>query len=126
MKKRFDPALWGVKPDFIIRTAHDQKHIELLVGEVKPPNAKIGLVKQDLVSLGKVMKNAIDKSIEDGIPNLVICGLHIVGFLGRAYVMDLQFDGVYRMIMIGEFEFPQGATSLGTILGCYQVLRTIQ
>ncbi|RUP43977.1 hypothetical protein BC936DRAFT_150120, partial [Jimgerdemannia flammicorona] len=47
-------------------------------------------------------------------------------FIGRAYVMDLLFDGIYHMIMIGEFEFPQGATSWGTMLGCYQVLSTIQ
>ncbi|KAG9306423.1 hypothetical protein G9A89_018306 [Geosiphon pyriformis] len=39
------------------------------------------------------MKNALDKSIEDGVNDMIICGFQIIGFLGRAYVMDLLFDG---------------------------------
>jgi hypothetical protein len=50
----------------------------------------------------------------------------VIGFLGRAYVMDLQFDGIYRLILIGEFELPRGSTSWGTVLQCYQVINTIR
>ncbi|CAG8726777.1 3151_t:CDS:10, partial [Funneliformis caledonium] len=84
------------------------------------------LVSEDLISLGKTMKSAIDKSIKDGADDLVICGMQIIGFLGRAYVMDLRFEGVYRMILIGEFELPRGSTSWGTVLQCYQVLSIIR
>ncbi|RGB40949.1 hypothetical protein C1646_811016 [Rhizophagus diaphanus] len=57
------------------------------------------------------MKCAIDKSIKDGADDLVICGMQVIGFLGRAYVMDLRFEGIYCMILIGEFELSMGSTS---------------
>ncbi|KAG9293426.1 hypothetical protein G9A89_009150 [Geosiphon pyriformis] len=125
-KKSFDPSLLGAKPDFTIKTINTRKYIELLIGEVKPPNTRDVLIDKDLISLGKTMKNALDKSIEDGVNDMIICGFQIIGFLGRAYVMDLLFDGVYRMLMIGEFRLPEGYTSWGTILGCYQILNTIK
>ncbi|KAF0489653.1 hypothetical protein F8M41_022017 [Gigaspora margarita] len=84
------------------------------------------LVSGDLVSLGKIMKCALDKSIEDGVDDVVICGLQIIGFLGMGYVMDLRYDGIYRMILIGGFELPKSSTSWGTVLKCYQVLNTIR
>jgi hypothetical protein len=47
--------------------------------------------------------------------------------LGKSlYVMDLRFEGIYRMILIGEFELPRGSTSWGTALQCYQVLNIIR
>ncbi|CAG8634169.1 8224_t:CDS:10 [Ambispora leptoticha] len=122
-KKRFDPVLMGVKPDFTVRTTNPKKHVELLIGEIKPPKVRDALSAVDLVYLGKTMKNALDKSIGDGVDDLVICGIQIIG---RAYVMDLRFDGIYRMILIGEFELPKAATSWCTILGCYRVLATIR
>lgn len=72
------------------------------------------------------MKCALDKSIEDGVDDVVICGLQIIGFLGMGYVMDLRYDGIYRMILIGGFELPKSSTSWGTVLKCYQVLNTIR
>ncbi|CAG8479979.1 3884_t:CDS:10 [Acaulospora morrowiae] len=125
-KRRFDPVLLGTKPDFTVMTTNPKKHVELLIGEVKPQKTRDALVSEDLVSLGKMMKNALDKSIKDGIDDLVICGLQVIGFVGRAYVMDLRFEGIYRMILIGEFELPRGFTSWGSVLRCYRVLNTIR
>jgi len=124
--KRFDPILQGTKPDFTVMTTHPRKYVELFIVEIKPNKTSNALVSEDLVSLGKTMKCAIDKSIKDGADDLVICGMQIIGFLGRAYVMDLRSEGVYRMILIGEFELPRGSTSWGTVLQCYQVLNIIR
>ena len=33
--------------------------------------------------------------------------------------MDLKFDGVYRMVLIGEFQLPSCYASWDTILGLY-------
>ena len=46
---------------------------------VKPENTSEKLISEDLVSLGKTMKNSLDKSISDGSNNLVICGLQVIG-----------------------------------------------
>ncbi|CAB4461141.1 unnamed protein product [Rhizophagus irregularis] len=125
-KRRFDPERLGTKPDFTVMTTNPQKHVELFIVEIKPNKTNNALVSEDLVSLGKTMKCAIDKSIKDGADDLVICGMQVIGFLGRAYAMDLRFEGIYRMILIGEFELPRGSTSWGTALQCYQVLNTIR
>lgn len=80
-KGRFDPVLSGsgTKPDFTVRTTNLRKHVELLVCEIKPPKRRDVQVKEDLVYLGKTMKNALDKSIDDGVDDLVICGLQVDG-----------------------------------------------
>ncbi|CAG8856481.1 7044_t:CDS:2, partial [Gigaspora margarita] len=99
-QKRFDPILIGMKPDFTVRTTNPNKHVELLIGEVKPPNTRDALVYEDLVCLGKMLKCSLDKAIEDRVDDPVICGLQVIEFLGRAYTMDLRFDGIYQMILI--------------------------
>ncbi|CAG8711300.1 18245_t:CDS:2 [Racocetra fulgida] len=47
-KRLFDPVLTGSKPDFTVRTINPNNSIELLIGEVKPPNAKHTFVDEDL------------------------------------------------------------------------------
>lgn len=82
-KRRFDPVLLGLvlgtKPDFTIITANPSKNIELFFVEIKPNKTNNSLVSEDLVSLGKMMKSAIDKSIKDGADDLVICEMQIIG-----------------------------------------------
>ncbi|CAG8631064.1 12707_t:CDS:10, partial [Dentiscutata heterogama] len=68
-QRRFDPVLLGMKPDFTVKTTNPKKHVELLIGEIKPKKGG-ALVSEDLVSLGKMMKCALDKSIEDGVDDL--------------------------------------------------------
>ncbi|CAJ0906422.1 1097_t:CDS:2, partial [Entrophospora sp. SA101] len=120
MKKKFDPTLMGVRPDFIVHTINYNNYIELLIGEFKPPGTKVSLVNEDFVCLGKTMKYCLDKGIEDGMEDLVIGGLQVIGFLGHIYIMDLCFDGVYRMILLGEILFPEGIATWGTLIRCFQ------
>jgi len=35
------------------------------------------------------------------------------GYIARLYVMDLEFDGLYRMYNVGEFELPRSNLGLG-------------
>ncbi|CAG8702277.1 12387_t:CDS:2, partial [Dentiscutata erythropus] len=146
--KQFDPILSGSKPDFTIRTINPKKFVELMFAEIKPPNTRADLVNEDLVTLGKTMRASFDKSLEDGV-DLVICGLHvfgwyskansfhrnatftnfaftILGYLGRCYIIDLRYDGLYRMILVGEFRFPEDPTTWGTLMSYFQVMATMQ
>ncbi|KAF0433663.1 hypothetical protein F8M41_005012 [Gigaspora margarita] len=88
-----------MKSNFTVRTTNPNKHVELLIGEVKPPNTRDVLVYEDLVCLGKMLKCSLDKAIEDG---------------------DLSD------VLISEFELPRCFTSWGTVLQCYQVLNKIR
>ncbi|RHZ74199.1 hypothetical protein Glove_227g121 [Diversispora epigaea] len=45
-------------------------------------------ILDDLVSLGKMMKCALDKSIKDDVDNLVIYGLQIIGGFDNMYILD--------------------------------------
>lgn len=78
-KRRFDPVLRGTKPDFTVMTTNLSKHVGLFIVEIKPCKTSNALVSEDLVSLGKMMKSALDKSIKDGVDDLVICGLQVIG-----------------------------------------------
>ncbi|RIB14668.1 hypothetical protein C2G38_1636339 [Gigaspora rosea] len=49
----------------IYNPTNPNKHVELLIGEIKPPNTRDALVSDDLVFLGKMMKCSLDKTIED-------------------------------------------------------------
>ncbi|RIB02831.1 hypothetical protein C2G38_2149812 [Gigaspora rosea] len=50
----------------------------------------------------------------------------LAGFLGRCYIIDLHYEGVYRMILIGEFKFPEDPTTWGSLMSCFQILATVQ
>ncbi|CAG8488247.1 6313_t:CDS:2, partial [Scutellospora calospora] len=92
----------------------------LYIGNVKVKSAeymssnknKITLEDCDLVKLGNEMKDIIDKCFDDGVEdsNLVICG-----FLCRVYTMDLKFEAIYRMILLGKFYLPRDSSDLGVL-----------
>ncbi|CAG8563236.1 3262_t:CDS:2, partial [Cetraspora pellucida] len=83
------------------------------------------LVNEDLVALGKMMQASLDKSLDDGV-DIVICRLHVIGYIGRCYVIDLLYDGIYRLILIREFRFPEDPTTWRTLMSCFQVMATVQ
>ncbi|KAF0550449.1 hypothetical protein F8M41_024426 [Gigaspora margarita] len=71
------------------------------------------------------MRASLDKSLEDGV-DLIICELHVIVFFGRCYIIDLHYEGVYRMILLREFKFPEDQTTWGSLMSCFQILATIQ
>ncbi|RIB13925.1 hypothetical protein C2G38_2040592 [Gigaspora rosea] len=48
------------------------------------------------------------------------------GFLGRCYIINFHYEGVYQMILLGEFKFPKDPTTWGSLMSCFQILATIQ
>ncbi|CAG8464075.1 13919_t:CDS:10 [Gigaspora rosea] len=96
MMKKFDPSLAGSKPDFTIRTTNPKKFVELIQ-----------------VTLGKTIRASLDKSLEDGVDLIV-------------NYMLLVSEGVYQMILLGEFKFPKDPTTWGSLMSCFQILATIQ
>ncbi|CAG8696463.1 15708_t:CDS:2, partial [Acaulospora morrowiae] len=42
------------------------------------------------------------------------------------YIIDLRYDGLYRMILVGEFRFPEDPTTWGTLMNYFQVMATMQ
>lgn len=117
-KRKFDPVLQGRKADFSVYTQIKSNKYYLLVSEVKSPrymsSKKINLWDCDLVKIGNEMKDMLDKCIEDGIKNndLTICGILVEGFQCSVFAMDLKFDAIYRMILLGKFFLPQNIHNL--------------
>ncbi|CAG8655658.1 22093_t:CDS:2, partial [Racocetra persica] len=75
------------------------KVMYLLVAEVKPTYKE---TSDDLIKLGNGMKGVIDKCINDGIniKGISICGLLIEGVQCSVFVMDLDYEAMYRMILL--------------------------
>ncbi|CAG8675221.1 7101_t:CDS:2, partial [Cetraspora pellucida] len=99
--KQFDSILSGSKLDFTIRTINPKKFVESMFAKIKPSNTRANL------------------SLEDGV-NLVICGLHVFGYLGRCYIIDLHYDRLYRIILVEEFRFPKDPTTWETLMSYFQ------
>ncbi|CAG8627314.1 133_t:CDS:10 [Ambispora gerdemannii] len=78
---------------------------------------KISLEDCDFVKLGNEMKDIIDKCIDDGVKSndLIICGLLVEGFQCRLFVMDLKYEAIYRMILLGKIYLPRDSSDLGVL-----------
>ncbi|CAG8697679.1 6267_t:CDS:2, partial [Scutellospora calospora] len=82
-KHKFDPSLQARKADFSVY---------------------MPIRDCDFVKLGNEMKDILDKCINNGVDNknLIICG-----FQCRLFVMDLKYEAIYRMILLGKFYLPR-------------------
>ncbi|RUS30148.1 hypothetical protein BC938DRAFT_479797 [Jimgerdemannia flammicorona] len=95
----------GQRPDFSVFTSAKNKKEFLFVTEVESPKHRgpEGLFNglfNDKAKSGNLMKDSLDKMIDDGVENkdVVVCGL---------LKQDLRYDGVYRMITLGRFFLPR-------------------
>ncbi|CAG8731878.1 861_t:CDS:2, partial [Acaulospora morrowiae] len=122
-KRKFDPILQGRKADFSVYLPIRGNKFYLLASEIKSADFilsngnKIALEDWDIVKLGNEMKDIIDKCIYDGIKSndLIICGLLVEGFQCRLFVMDLKYEAIYRMILLGKFYLPRDSSDFGVL-----------
>ncbi|CAH1762459.1 8459_t:CDS:2 [Entrophospora sp. SA101] len=105
-RRLFDPVFFGSKPDFLIKTTNPNNYSELLFAEVKHRRSTIKAIHEDLISLGKTMKSSIDKLVEEGFEDMCVYGLHVADDICKCYIMNLNYDGIYRMFLLGKFEIP--------------------
>ncbi|ORE08285.1 hypothetical protein BCV72DRAFT_203949, partial [Rhizopus microsporus var. microsporus] len=61
----------------------------------------------DFVKLGKQLQVATTKLISVGVVDPIVIGLLVEGVHAEMYVMDLSYNGIYRMINVGQFDFPR-------------------
>ncbi|CAG8715900.1 16533_t:CDS:10, partial [Funneliformis mosseae] len=95
----------GNKPDFkILNNARD----EILFGEVKPKDSSSVLVKKDFIKLGDFQVVTLNEIIKKyGNKNgLISFGIWVTGARIRFYEMDLNYDGIYRMILVANVVIP--------------------
>jgi len=123
-KRKFDPSLQGRKPDFMVSTASGQCKAHLLIAEVKPEGHHVADSGpwNDLVKLGNELKDTIDEIIEHGVEATEVCGLLVQGFRCDLFVMDLKFDGLYRMIRVGRFYLPRDRHNFSVLPDAIEVL----
>ncbi|KAI8138220.1 hypothetical protein BJV82DRAFT_632179 [Fennellomyces sp. T-0311] len=116
----------GRKGDFSVYTCQGPQSQLVFIMECKPPRTK---KSDDMVKIANCLKDCIDEACVAGANNnydYEICGLICEGNRCRAYVMDLQFHGMYRLIEIGEFTIPYNRTNLDVMLGVFQVMDVVQ
>jgi len=101
----------------------------LLTVEVKSPrHHKNSVLDDDTVKIGNEMKDALDKMIDDGIESkdVTICGLLVQGFRCSMFIMDLRYDAIYRMVLLGCFYLPRDHYDFGVLLRAIEVLMQAQ
>ncbi|CAG8592853.1 4605_t:CDS:10 [Paraglomus occultum] len=131
-KRKFDPILQGRKADFSAYTQIKGNRYYLLVSEIKSAryisSKKVNFVDCDLVKIGNEMKDMLDKCIEDGAKtrDLTICSMLVEGFQCSVFVMDLKFDAIYRMILLGKFFLPQNIHNLSVLPTAIEELMQIK
>ncbi|KAI8364371.1 uncharacterized protein BYT42DRAFT_609025 [Radiomyces spectabilis] len=104
-----DTTLIAPKPDVVI----SKNDMEFLAGEFKCPNKKCVGVYNDLVKLGNELKFMLDAIIYDGADEAaLVVGILLEGVKCRTYKLDLDYNGVYRLIelscsdlMTSDFDF---------------------
>ncbi|RUP47319.1 hypothetical protein BC936DRAFT_145863 [Jimgerdemannia flammicorona] len=124
-KKKFDPSLQGRKPDFSVFTSVKSKKEFLFVAEIKSPKHRgRSDLLDDKAKLGNEMKDSLDMMIDDGIENddVIICGLLVQGFRYSVYTIDLKYDGVYRMALLGQFFLPRDNHDFWGLANAIQIL----
>ncbi|KAG1533997.1 hypothetical protein G6F45_012156 [Rhizopus arrhizus] len=121
-KQKFDPNSHGRKGDCSVKTNDGCLSQLVLLVEVKPPR---NATSNDLVKLGKCLKDVVDKLDEDGVRDGLVCGLLAEGYRCRAFAMDLKFHGLYRMIHLGTFYVPQDSNNLDVLCGAFQVMNLL-
>ncbi|CAG8580638.1 1362_t:CDS:10 [Funneliformis caledonium] len=111
----------GRRADFSIYTQIQSNKYYLLVSEIKPTrymsSKETNFVDFDLIKIGNEMKNMLDKCIKNGVKtkDLSICSILVEGFQCSVFVMDLKFDAIYRMILLGKFFLPQNVHNLNVL-----------
>ncbi|KAF0431149.1 hypothetical protein F8M41_005444 [Gigaspora margarita] len=119
-KHKFDPSLQGRKADFSIYVPVRGKKFYLFTSEIKSADymlsskSKITPEYCDLVKLGN---DIIDKCIDDGVnesdPLSGPSGR--LSMLCTVYAMDLKYEAIYRMILLGKFYLPRDNSDLGVL-----------
>ncbi|CAG8674653.1 2211_t:CDS:2, partial [Acaulospora morrowiae] len=131
-KRKFDPILQGRKADFSAYAQTKGNRYYLFVSEIKSAryisSKKINFVDCDLVKIGNEMKDMLDKCIEDGVKtkDLAVCSILVEGFQCSMFVMDLKFDAIYRMILLGKFFLPQNIHNLNVLSMAIEELMQIK
>ncbi|CAH1768014.1 15074_t:CDS:2, partial [Entrophospora sp. SA101] len=113
--RKIDSDGEGHRPDFMLTIdLNGYNKFEILFGLFKSPSkGNSQLVNVDLVDLGVLMKDSLDDIYGKGVElEMVVFGIHSFGYNIRIYAMDLSYDGVYRMFLLGEFELPRSNLSL--------------
>ncbi|KAI9479628.1 hypothetical protein BDB00DRAFT_173164 [Zychaea mexicana] len=100
----------------------------LLLVEIKPPIKVRSGSRHDLIKLANEMKDSLDQTVGDGMddPSIAVLALLIEGFRSTLFVMDLQYQGVYRLIPLSVFYIPRDGNDLVVLSSCYEALGTMQ
>ncbi|CAI2192878.1 13904_t:CDS:2, partial [Funneliformis geosporum] len=116
--RKIDSDGEGHRPDFMFTIdLNGYTKFEIVFGLFKSPiKANSQLINVDLVDLGVLMKDSLDNIYNKGVElEMVVFGIHSFGYNIRIYAMDLSYDGIYRMFLLGEYELPRSNISLGLV-----------
>ncbi|GAN03576.1 hypothetical protein MAM1_0043c03031 [Mucor ambiguus] len=122
---RLDPSLAcsGKRADFSVvslKSCHALLSLEAKSNRTKNVD--------EMVKLCKEMKDTIKAIHKEKRGNVAVCGILMRDVSSQVYVMDHEFDGLYRVVLLGKFDLPRdcyGMQNLVSIISVFEKLKTI-
>ncbi|CAO3637683.1 unnamed protein product [Cunninghamella blakesleeana] len=100
--------------DYTVSYSPIHGHIfDLFVVEIKPiGKSSTSQPQSDFVKLGKEMKRMVDCLVNEDIETVQVDGILVEGIKCHTYIMDLGYDGIYRIVQIGEFNLLRDSSDI--------------
>ncbi|KAI8141108.1 hypothetical protein BJV82DRAFT_620856 [Fennellomyces sp. T-0311] len=100
----------------------------LAIVEIKPPHKVRNGSLPDLVKLAYQMKDSIDKMIDDKMDDkdITVLGILVEGFRCTLFVMNLRYQGLYRLAPLSIFFIPRERHDFCVLASSYEALSTMQ
>ncbi|KAL1926233.1 hypothetical protein VTP01DRAFT_5930 [Rhizomucor pusillus] len=115
------------KPDYLASVIPDIGFkYDVFVLEVKKRRKQSNQYFSDLVKTGKEMKRMVDAMVELGVESPAALGIVVAGDVCRMFKTDLEFDGIYRMIQIGQFHLIRSTSDVNLTLTILEHLTHIK
>ncbi|CAO3614805.1 unnamed protein product [Cunninghamella echinulata] len=102
------------KPDWALYIRPWNERFDLAICELKTVNNMNRGIISDFVKLGRQIKMMMDDLILASVDG-VVTGILVNGNMMYTYVMDPQYDGIYRMIEIGSCSLVTSLVNFGNL-----------
>ena len=94
----------SLQPDYILKAVFSDQKFDLLIAEVKKPQAKITQLVGDEAKLANLLKIMLNRLILQRIPSPVVCGIINDGTFTKTFKMTIKSSGKYDFVQLACFQ----------------------
>ncbi|KAL0144484.1 hypothetical protein V8B55DRAFT_1000253 [Mucor lusitanicus] len=111
-RKRADFSVVSVKSSHALLTLETKSH--------KTKNV------DKIIKLCREMEDCMMAIHKESHGNVALCGLLMRGISCQVYLMDHEFDGLYRVVLLGKFDLPRDCYCMQNLVSIIPVFEKLQ